>query len=273
MPYQPMVSDGLAAGYPFEAWIYFDKSPDPAVPGYALPAGTVLRLKFPPAFAPQQAHSPSAVLLNGWPQGPIQVPFTIGLDPRDPRTIVLRLTEALPSGQPEHPGLKAIHFRWGPVNPPMPGEYPITIEYSDAGALSGTTQAVVRITRKPVPNIAAYNTLHGGRNENYQHVKIGQTASIPVDFLVTLPDKCRSFIALRPSSDGNMEIISDGAPIGTITKRGVPLILKPEPFGPGFARLGIIRVHVTAGSTPGEAEIEGRLAGGTNYAIKVIVER
>ncbi len=270
--YQPMTSDGLAAAYPFEAWVYFDKPPDPAVPGYAFPAGATLRFKFPAAFTPQQAHSPQAVLLNGWPQGPIQVPFTIGLDPRDPRTIVLKLSGALPSGPPERPGLKAIHLRWGPVNPSMPGDYPVTIEYADAGELSGTTRTTVRITPKPVPNIAAYNTLHEGRNENYQRVKIGQEASLPIDFLVTLPDKCRSFIMLRAMPDGNLEILSDGAPIGTITRQGVPLTLKPEPFGPGFARLGIIRVHVIAGGTSGRARIEGRLNGGTSYAIDVVVQ-
>lgn len=271
--YQPMTSDGLAAGNPFEAWVYFDRSPDPAVPGYAFPAGATFRFKFPQAFTPQPGRSPQAVLLNGWPQGPIQVPFTVGFDARDPRTIVLKLTAPLLSGPPERPGLKAIHLRWGPLNPSQPADYPITIEYSDAGELSGSTQAVARITPKPIPNIAAYNTLHKGVNENYQHVKTGQAAPLPVDFLVTLPDKCRSFIALRPMPDGSLEITSDGVPIGSISKRGVPLTLKPEPFGPGFARLGIIQFYITAGSMPGDAEIEGRLVGGTSYAIKVIVER
>jgi hypothetical protein len=271
--YQPMTSEGLAATRPFEAWVYFDKSPDPASPGYAFPAGSTFRFKFPQAFTPQPGSSPQAVLLNGWPQGPIQVPFTVGLDPQDARTIAIKLTAPLSSGPPDHPGLKAIHLRWGPLNPSQPGDYPIQIEYSDAGELSGSTQAIASITPKPVPNIAAYNTLHEGRNENWQHVRAGQAATIPIDLLVTLPDQCRSFVALRPTGDGNLEIMSDGRPIGTITKRGVPLALKPEPFGPGFARLGIIRFYVTAGTTPGNAQIEGRLTGGTSYTIQVIVER
>jgi hypothetical protein len=271
--YQPMTSEGLASGHPFEAWVYFDKSPDPATPGYAFPAGATIRFKFPQAFTPRSSPGPQAVLLNGWPQGPITVPFTVGLDPQNPRTIVLKLTGPIPAGPPDHPGLKSIHLRWGPNNPSQTGDYPITVEYSDAGELSGSTQMVVGITPKPVPNIAAYNTLHEGRNENYQHVKIGQTSTLPIDFLVTLPDKCRSFIGLRPTPDGNLEITSDGVPIGTIKKQGVPLTLKPEPFGPGFARLGIIRVHATAGSVPGEAWIEARLVGGTSYTIRIIVER
>ena len=153
--YQPMTGNGFAAGYPFEAWVYFDRSPDPAIPGYAFPEGATFRFKFPQAFVPQPDRGPQAVLLNGSPHGPIQVPFVIGIDPQDARTIVLQLTAPLPSGPPASPGLKAIHLRWGPINPSEPGEYPITIEYSDAGDLSGSTQAIARITAKPVSDIAA----------------------------------------------------------------------------------------------------------------------
>ena len=271
--YQVMASDGLAVGYPFESWVVFDIPSNPAVPGIALPAGATFRFTFPSAFTPQSNFRPQAVLLYGWSQGPIAVPFTVGLDPRDDRTIVLRLTNALPAGPPERPGLKAIHLRWGPLNPAQAGDYPITVQLSDAGDLSGTTQAIAHIGSKPVANIAAYNTLHDGRNENWQRVKVGQPAAIPIDFLVTLPDKARSFISLRPASEGSLDILSDGMPIGAISKSGVPLTLKPEPFGPGFARLGIIRLYVTAGSEPGVAEIDAHLNGGTSYKITVLVER
>jgi hypothetical protein len=201
------------------------------------------------------------------------VPFTIGLDPQDARTIVLKLTGALPAGPPERPGLKAIHLRWGPLNPAQAGDYPISIQLSDAGGLSGSTQAIAHITSKPVPVIAAYNQLHDGRNEDWQHVKTGQMAPMPIDLLVTLPDKARSFISLRPAADGNLEILSDGAPIGMVTRRGVPVTFKPEPFGPGFARLGIVRFYVTGGLEPGIAEIDAQLQGGPHYTIHVIVER
>src|SRR5208337_5028680 len=123
---------------------------------------------------------------------------------------------------------------------------------------------------KPVPNVAAYGELNHGRNENWQHVKTGQQAALPIDLLVTLPDKGRSAISLRPTKEGNLEILSDMTPIGTITRRGAPVTLKPEPFGPGFARLGIIRYYVTAGSEPGIAQIEAQLQGGTRYTINVI---
>jgi len=270
--YQPMTSDGLAAGYPFEAWVVFDKPSNPAEPGYALPMGATFRFTFPQGFIPQPSSHPQAVLLHGWSQGPIPVPFTVGLDPQDPRTIVLRLSADLSAGPPERPGLKAIHLRWGPVNPTQAGDYPISISLSDAGGLSGTTQAIAHITPKPVPNVAAYNQLHQSRNEDWQHVKADQTAPLPIDLLVTLPDKARSFISLRSAADGNLEILSDGVPIGTITRRGVPVTLKPESFGPGFARLGIVRFYVTAGSASGLAEIDAQLQGGPRYTFHVLVE-
>jgi len=270
--YQPMTSQGLATGYPFEAWVVFDKSSNPAEPGYALPAGATFRFTFPQAFTPQPSSHPQAVLLHGWSQGPIPVPFTIGLDPQDARTIVLKLTGALPAGPAERPGLKAIHLRWGPLNPAQAGDYPISIQLSDAGGLSGISQAIAHITPKPVPNIAAYNQLHESRNEDWQHVKTDQMAPMPIDLLVTLPDKARSFMSLRPTSEGNLEILSDGAPIGMVTRRGVPVTFKPEPFGPGFARLGIVRFYVTGGLEPGLAEIDAQLQGGPRYTLHLFVE-
>jgi hypothetical protein len=270
--YQPITSQGLAAGYPFEAWVVFDRSTNPAELGYALPAGASFRFTFPPAFTPKPGIHPESVLLYGWPQKAAPVPFTIGLDPQNPRTIVLRLTEAFHAGPPERPGLKAIHLRWGPLNPMREGDYPITIVISDAGELSGTTRAIAHITSRPVPVVAAYNQLHEGRNEDWQHVKMGQTAPLPIDLLITLPDKARSSMELRPDTSGNLEIISDGTPIGTVTRRGVPVTLRPEHFGPGFARLGIVRFYVTGGSVAGLAEIDAQLQGGSRYTLQVVVE-
>ena len=81
--YQPMTSQGLAAGYPFEAWVVFDKSSNPAEPGYALLAGATIRFTFPPAFTPKLGINPEAVLLYDWPQKAAPVPFAVGLDPTD----------------------------------------------------------------------------------------------------------------------------------------------------------------------------------------------
>ncbi len=103
-------------------------------------------------------------------------------------------------------------------------------------------------------------------------MKTGQEAALPIDLLVTLPDKARSFISLKPTKEGNFEILSDMALIGTITRRGAPVTLKPEPFGPGFPRLGLIRYYVMAGPEPGVAQIDAQLNGGTRYTINVIVE-
>ena len=108
--YQPMTSQGLAAGYPFEAWVVFDKSSNPAEPGYALPAGATFRFTFPPAFTLKPDIHPESVLLYDLPQKAAPIPFSVGLDPQNPRAIILKLKEAFPVGPPERPGLKAIHL-------------------------------------------------------------------------------------------------------------------------------------------------------------------
>jgi hypothetical protein len=269
--YQPMSGEGLTVGHPFETWVVLDKSADPTVAGYAMPPKAAFRFTFPVAFTPQTRFRPEAVLLYGWPQKAAPIPFTVGLDPQDPRTIVLGLKAAFPAGPPSRPGLKAIHLRWGPVNPSKAGDYTIVIEVLNAGELSGTTQTVAHITTRPLPVVAAYNQLHKGLNEDWQHVRPNETTALPIDLLVTLPDNARSSLSLRSSKGTNLEILSDENPIGTITHSGVPIKLKPERFGPGFARLGIVRFDVTAGRVPGKAEIKAQLYGGTNYTLNVIV--
>jgi len=79
-------------------------------------------------------------------------------------------------------------------------------------------------------------------------------------------------VSLQPAPDGSLKILSDGKPIGTIRTHGVPVTLTPEAFGPGFSRLGIIRVHAKAGSQPGTAKIIAALNGGTQYEINLIVD-
>jgi hypothetical protein len=270
--YQPMTSEGLAAGRPFEAWVLLDRSMNPTVAGYALPAGATIRVTFPPAFTPEAGVHPEAVLLYGWPQKAAPVPFSVALDPRDPRTVVIKLAQALPAEPPTRPGLKAIHLRTGERNPTQAGDYPITLQFVDAEALSGTRQAIAHITAGPVPVIAAYNQLHDGQDEDWQQVTPGGSVALPIDLLVTLPGEARASITLRPVQGGGLEILRDGQAIGRVASHGVPVTLTPVPFGPGFARLGIVRFRVTAGSAPGLAEIDAQLQGGPAYTLHVAVE-
>ncbi len=269
--YQPMVSDGLAARHPFEAWFVFDKPADPAQPGYALPKGATITFTFPKAFTPHPGFLDSA-LLYGWAQNAIPVKYTMAEDQRNKRVITIKLGEDIAVTPLQKPGLKAIHLHTDELNPSKAGEYPIAITFSNAGELSGTSKAIAHITANPVPNIAAYNQLHGGRNENWQHVKAGEEAPIPIDFLVNLPNDSRSVISLNPVPEGGLSILSDGKPIGAIKATGVLVTLIPERFGPGFARLGIIRVHAKAGDTSGTAQIVAALNGGTRYTITLVVE-
>lgn len=269
--YQPMVSTGLAANQPFEAWFVLDKSSDPRVPGYAIPAGATIRFVFPKEFTPKADLFQGAVMLPGWVQGPIPVNFTTTQDPADPRAVIIKFNAPIASNPPDHPGLKDIHIRARVVNP-VAGDYPISITFRDAGALDGTTAAVARITPTPIPNVAAYNELNAGKGSNWQHLQPGQEAPVPIDFLVTLPNVPRSVIGLGSQPDGSLKILSDGKPIGSIKAQGVPLTMTPIAFGPGKSRLGIIRVNVKAGNEPGMAEITGTLDGGTQYKINLIVD-
>jgi hypothetical protein len=268
-----MVSTGLAAKQPFEAWFVFDKSPDPTVAGYSVPAGATVRLTFPREFTPLAGNPHiEGALLHGWPHGAIPVPFSVTQDKTDPRVVVVRIDQAIAIGPPERPGLKAIHVRTGELNPPSPGDYPISVQFIDAGPLSGTTSAIAHITDKPVRNVAAYNQLHQSKDEDWQHTKPGMEAPLPIDLLVTLPDEARSTISLTSAGDGALSVLSDGKPIGSIRSQGVPVTLTPESFGPGYSRLGIIRVRAKAGSQPGIAEIIAALEGGTQYKITLIVD-
>jgi ABC-type lipoprotein export system ATPase subunit len=271
--YQPMVSTGLAAKQQFEAWFVFDKSPDPGVPGYAVPAGTKVRLIFPNAFTPQTGHPHlEGALPYGWPQGAVPATFSVTQDDPNPRIVDVRIEQAIPAGPPERPGLKAIHVPTGELNPAAPGNYPIGVQFIDAGSLSGTTQAVAHITAKPLPNVAAYNQLHQGKDEDWQRVAPGTDAPLPIDFLITLPDEARSTIALAPASGGGFSILRDGKPIGSISAKGAPVTLTPQPFGPGLSRLGVVEVRAKAGTTPGKAEIVAALKGGTRYVVNLLVE-
>ena len=272
--YQPMVSTGLAAKQPFEAWFVFDKSSDPSVPGYPMPAGATVRFTFPKEFTPltDNPHLEGA-LLYGWPHGAIPVPFSLTQDKTDPHVVVVRIDQAISIGPPERPGLKAIHVRTGELNPTSPGDYPVSIQFIDAGLLSGTTKAIAHITEKSLPNVAAYNQLHQSKDEDWQRVTVGSDALLPIDFLVTLPDVARSSITLAPAAEGSLSILSDGKPIGSIVAKGVPVTLTPQNFGPGFARLGIVELHAKAGTTPGSAQIIAALQGGTQYVINLVVER
>jgi hypothetical protein len=270
--YQVMVSTGLAARKPFEAWFVFDKLSDPRVPGYAVPAGATVRFTFPHAFTPEPHGILEGALISGWAQGAVPTKFSLAVDPKNPRTVILRLVEPVVPGGPDHPGLKAIHLRAREVNPAKPGTYPITVRFIDAGPLSGTTTAVAHIAAKPAPNIAAYNQLHQNKDEDWQRVKPGEQALLPIDFLVTLPDTARSSISLRAKDDHNLVILSDGKPIGSISENGVPVTLAPQLFGPGYARLGMIEVRAKAGMTPGTAEIVAALDGGARYIIHLVIE-
>jgi hypothetical protein len=87
---------------------------------------------------------------------------------------VIQFNEPIAAAPPDKPGLKAIHLRVQVFNPATPGDYPVTVDFVNAGAPSGTSKTIVHSTPKPVPNVAAYNELNHGRGSNWQCVKAGQ---------------------------------------------------------------------------------------------------
>lgn len=223
-----------------------------------------------PLLSSRRRPLQGVVLLYGWSQSSISTPFSFAKDPADPRTIVITLKGPIAVETPEHPGLKAIHLRTDERNPGS-GSYPINVEFVDAGPQSGSGVAIAHVAPGAVPNIAQYNQLHDSRDQDWQHVQPGQTAAIPIDLLVTRTDFPRATLTLAARSDGGLNVLSDGKPIGKIAARGVPLSLTLVPLGPGFARLGIVRFQVHAGGTLGAAEIEAELDGGTTTTIHVTV--
>ena len=267
--YQVMTDGGLTTGQPFEAWVVFG-DPNPAAPGYALPAGSVIRVTFPPPFTPEPVSIQGVVLLYGWSQGSIDVPYAFAKDPADPRTIVITIKAPITVQAPERPGLKAIHLRTDLRNP-LSGNYPIKIALLNAGQSNGTLDAVAHIGTTRVPHIAQYNQLHESRDEDYQHVQPGQAVPLPIDLLVTRNDEPRATLQLAKRLDGGLNIVADGKPIGKIEPHGVPVTLTPHPFGPGFARLGIVEFTVQAGQSAGAADIEAELDGGTGTTLHVLV--
>lgn len=269
--WQPMTDGGLTSGLPFEAWINFGSS-NPAVPGYALPAGASIRITFPQAFAPEAVPIQGIVLLNGWPQNAINVPFSFAKDPTDPRTIVITLKGAIAvDSTAGHPGLKSIHVRTDERNPAA-GDYPIKVTFVDAGTSNGSVEATAHIYPQRVPTIAQYNQLHPGQaDEDWQHLQPGEKTAVPVDLLITRNDAPRATLQLAKRPDGGLNVVADGKAIGTIESSGVPVTLIPHPFGPGFARLGLVEYEVQAGETPGAAEIEAKLDGGNSTTIHIFV--
>ena len=268
--YQPMVSTGLAADKPFEAWFVFDKAFDNRVKGYEVPAGAKIRFTFPSQFTAAKDLPLVAVMIR-WTQGAIPAKFAVTQDAKDPRVVEIQFVEGISTSGPQAPGMKAIHLLTPEINPKA-GEYPIAIEFIDAGPISGTTHATARITPAPVPNIAFYNQLHNNENENWQHVAKGADVPLPIDFLITIPDDARSSMSLKPTGDGSLNILSFGKKIGTITTAGAKVFLTPKMFGPGYARLGIVEVQAKAGMDSGIAQIKAQLDGGTQSTVNVVIE-
>ena len=98
--YQPMVSTGLAAKQPFEAWFVFDKSSDPTMQGYAVPAGATTASSFRRSSRRKAISFKAPSCSTGWSQGSIPVKFTTTQDPANPRALIIKFNEPIAAGPP-----------------------------------------------------------------------------------------------------------------------------------------------------------------------------
>jgi len=269
---QPMVATGLVAGHQFEAWFVLDRPLDPTVPGYAVPAGATIRFVFPDNFKPDQSLPLQSVLLYGWPQKGIPVPFTVRIDPQNAQVVVLHLASAIEVKPPLQPGLKAIHLRAPLQSPVTAGSYPIVVTFADAGDLSGHETAVAAIAAAPAPAVAVYNQLHDGRDEDFQRVAAGAAVPIPFDFLVSNPGSYRATVVTETAPDGTIQILADERSIGTVRAERKNVTLIPVPFGPGYNRLGIFRLAAKAGEENGTVRVVASLKGGSTCFLTLIIE-
>lgn len=71
----------------------------------------------------------------------------------------------------------------------MAESYPIKVAFIDAGPRSGTVEAIADISAGSLPNIAQYNQSHDARDEDWQRVQPGQTATLPSGLLQL--EECR----------------------------------------------------------------------------------
>jgi hypothetical protein len=264
----PVSATGLAAGRTFEGWVRFAASADPRVRGIAMHAGDRIRITFPKAFTPVDGD-PTAYLLYGWPQGDADADFTVGRAPGDARTIVISVRSTIAALSPQMPGVKAIHLI-APLRNPEAGTYHLHVMVTLRGRTHSAEEAV-RIEAAPRAQLAPFNAMHDGRNEDWQTVHIASRASTDADFLYTdergdhPANLTLQTVGERPT---RASVMLDGARIGEIiASRGLVLVPQAAPRG------GVVRVGVLASRTPGSATVTARLSNGNLTVLHLNVVR
>lgn len=159
---------------------------NPAIPGFTMAAGDVLRLALPAAFKRNTSVPISAdtdlnlVLTKGWPQGAVRLAgqYRVGYEDKT-NAITVTASQNVAAAGANAPGIKAIHLRGRSFVNPMPGEYPVSVTHtaSDGKPVAAWNGQLKVLKEPPSARLAPINFhLPPGSNGDFQQVKAGQVA-------------------------------------------------------------------------------------------------
>lgn len=182
----PVTFDGNVAAQATDYVFMLVADANPVVPGLALRSGESLRLAMPTAFKRNSTVSISAdkdvnlVLTKGWPQGavPLTGQYRVGFDDTSNSMIVTALRDIASDGA-NAPGIKVIHLRGRTFVNPMPGDFPVNVDYVGVdGKILARWQGQLKVLDDaPSARLAPTNFhLPPGTNADFQKVAPGQIA-------------------------------------------------------------------------------------------------
>lgn len=297
----PVIPDGTVAGARTEFVINLDVSPDPNVPGFALPAGKSIRVTLPSAFVntqelplasvgsqedcvPGNFQCTTAALLQGWPQRPI--PFgQYALSYDGANTIVITANEDILPQTPNAPGVKQIHLLWLAATNPEEGLYPVHVEIegtSEGEWLSG--YGLLEILPSTRPTVAVTSVFNPGNpNTVYQHARAGTPVPLPYDLLLWDADgnpmngvtlqKIDASRWLLMQGDQAVGMAAIEAPAGATGQRLIPAGESFQINAPiSAAPTARLRTYFQVGSTPGTYTVRFHMRGGNEVHMTVIAD-
>ena len=182
----PITFDGNVAGQATDYVFVLVADANPAVPGFSMRAGELLRLAMPSAFKRNAPVAISAdtdvnlVLTKGWPQGAMRLAgqYRVGYDDKA-HAMTVTASQDVAAEAANAPGIKVIHLRGRSFINPMPGDYPVNVTHVAVdGKPIATWQGQLKvIDDAPSARLAPTNFhLAPGVNGDYQKVAAGQVA-------------------------------------------------------------------------------------------------
>ncbi|MCB1916616.1 MAG: hypothetical protein KDG52_12985 [Rhodocyclaceae bacterium] len=310
----PIVADGDVAGAVTDLVVTLDRDLDPAVDGYHLAAGGTIHVRLPEVFravggaaladvfsspqcVPGNMQCASAVLLRGWPQGPIpprmpprpagegKVIYRIAAE--DGHTLVFRAEVPIGPGQPMpravNPGIKQLHLILNGHRNPPPGRYPVAVviqpDPDDPGSrILGRGEVRIRPQAGPALALTSAYT-----KANPRYLRAAPGGEVPVDYLlwgqsgepldgVTLEAAADDMVLMRRGERtvGRIRIEPPQGAAGHGVRAEVPSRTAKAPvMGAPAARL---RAFLRAGDSRGRYRFEQRIDGGPTWVSYLDVE-